>query len=217
MNNLINKDSQHTEIHQTKIEGETIGLKAKTPQFSLFNPPITNLIPCRDIGFCEVYKMITSDFYETSTADTNHKFLEYLETQNKKPYSHIKTSRFGYCTFSGTFSQRADNDLIHHSGLYCMDSDNVVHARALMDKITKMNDPYFEVELCFKSMSGFGVKWVISLRNSQVDQDHTTIYKGLQGYIKKTYGIETDNTTDVSRACFLSYDPKAYINPKYLF
>ncbi|MCB0841388.1 MAG: virulence protein E [Bacteroidetes bacterium] len=187
-----------------------------TPVFSFFKRPITNSNPIKDITLIDAYKAITSDYYKLQTELANQGYLTFLDTGDKKPYSQIKTSQFDYCTFSGTFSQRADKSLINHSGLYCLDSDHVHHARELINQIICIDDPYFEVELCFRSMSYFGVKWVISLKNPQPDQEHTTTYKGLQSYIKQKYNIETDNTSEVSRACFLSHDPKAFINPKYL-
>ena len=37
------------------------------------------------------------------------------------------------------------------------------------------------------------------------------------GFVQSTYGLQPDQKCkDIARACFLPYDPEAYINPKYV-
>lgn len=39
----------------------------------------------------------------------------------------------------------------------------------------------------------------------------------IANYIKEVYKLEVDKSgKDIPRACFLPFDPEAYINPKYL-
>ena len=77
-------------------------------------------------------------------------------------------------------------------------------------------DEYFETELMFVSPSGDGIKWIIPIDITIATQ--STFFKAVANYIKKTYGLEVDQSgKDVSRACFLPHDAVPFINPKYLY
>lgn len=46
---------------------------------------------------------------------------------------------------------------------------------------------------------------------------HEDYFHAVSAYCQATYGYEPDkNCKDVSRACFLPYDPDVYINPELL-
>lgn len=46
---------------------------------------------------------------------------------------------------------------------------------------------------------------------------HAEYFNAVANYLRQTYGLEADKSgKDVSRSCFLPYDPEAYINPKNL-
>ena len=68
--------------------------------------------------------------------------------------------------------------------------------------------------LLFRSPSGKGLKWFIAI---DIDKcDHGTWFDGVRNYLMATYGL-TGKQVDpqcknVSRACFMSYDPDAFIN-----
>ena len=64
------------------------------------------------------------------------------------------------------------------------------------------------------SPSSHGLKWVIPIAENRMT--HADYFRRVAFYIKQTYGIEVDKSgKDLSRACFLPYDPDAYINPNY--
>jgi len=176
------------------------------PKFSLFNRPISNTIPAKEINLLDVYKMIGHV--------NNQDITDQLRAINDpKKARAFKARNFDYVTFSGTFTKRADKELINHSGLLTIDFDHIPNLNKLKKDLLK--DEYFETELMFVSPSGDGLKWIIPIDLS--DDNHLTNFNGISGYIKQTYNLEIDKSgKDISRACFLCYDKDVYINPKYL-
>ena len=78
-----------------------------------------------------------------------------------------------------------------------------------------LEDKCFTTELLFRSPSGDGLKWIIRINTAEVS--HAEYFNAVANYLRLTYGLEADKSgKDVSRACFLPYDPEAYINPKNL-
>ena len=109
------------------------------------------------------------------------------------------------------FSERANDKLVEHSGYLCLDFDHVQDLDAL--KQTLLNDPYFETQLMFRSPSGDGLKWIVKINIALMP--HSDYFRSVSNYLVQTYGIEPDKSgKDVSRACFLPYDPEAYLDPE---
>jgi len=102
--------------------------------------------------------------------------------------------------------------LIKHSNLLCIDFDNIKDLDWLREKL--LEDEYFETQLIFKSPSGNGLKWLISIDIEEYD--HLTWFNSIEVYIDKMYGIKIDKSgKDVCRSCFLCHDKDAYINEKF--
>ena len=181
---------------------ETIAIKP----FSFFRAPIRNLKPCRSANVVDIYKYITSDYAKERT--------EKLRAMtDKKEAKRFKAEAFDYACFSGTFATRNDKDLVEHSGLICIDFDHVPDVEALFQRL--LQDEYFETQLLFRSPSGDGLKWVIPI--DITEGTHKSFYESIAAYIAYTYRIDVDiNCSNVSRACFLCYDDRAYIYPKLL-
>nr|WP_302567810.1 BT4734/BF3469 family protein [Culturomica massiliensis] len=100
-----------------------------------------------------------------------------------------------------------------HSGLLCIDFDHLQNLQNLKSRL--LTDKYFDTQLLFVSPSGDGLKWIIPIDTAQAT--HNDYFKAVSSYIQQAYGVEIDKSgPDVSRACFLPYDPQAYINPVYL-
>ena len=178
----------------------------KMARFSFFQKPITNVNPHSTVTLEWVFNLITSDYYRTET--------EALRSLNDPALAReYKSQNLDYVTFSGTFSQRGAKFLIQHSGLICIDFDYLVDLPLVKNNL--LNDPILETALLFKSPSGKGLKWVVPIDLSR--GSHETFFNGIRTYLGFTYGIEVDSSgRDTCRACFLSYDPEAYINPKYI-
>ena len=78
-----------------------------------------------------------------------------------------------------------------------------------------LQDEYFDTQLLFRSPSGHGLKWIIPTDLSECG--HTDYFRSVATYVLKTYGVEVDQSgKDVCRACFLPWDPDAYLNPVLL-
>ena len=178
----------------------------KTALFSFFPAPIKNTIP--------VLKMTLADAYEYITGPTAVSRTRELRSKtNIKEARKFKSEKFDYCTFSGLFSKRSDQALVQHSGLLCLDFDHLKNLEEVRQQL--LNDDYFETQLLFVSPSGDGLKWIIEIDISQTT--HADYFRAVANYLKQTYNVDVDQSgKDVSRACFLPYDPDCYINPKNL-
>lgn len=178
---------------------------AEAPTFSYFSKPVSNIYPKKKIDLVDLYNEIKGSRYIERTK----KLREIEDVKEARKY---KAAHFDYVTFSGTFSKRTDKELIEHSGLLTLDFDHINNVEELKNKL--LSDEYFETELLFISPSGGGLKWVIPIDLEEVN--HQEYFKAVANYIQSTYGLEVDQSgKDISRACFLPYDPTVYLNPKY--
>ena len=101
---------------------------------------------------------------------------------------------------------------IKHSSLLTIDFDHLENLEELKQQL--LNDEYFETEMLFTSPSGEGLKWIIRIDLSKVS--HNEYFIAVANYIKQTYNIEVDQSgKDISRACFLSHDPLAYLHKRH--
>jgi len=96
--------------------------------------------------------------------------------------------------------------------LLCLDFDHLNNVETLFQRL--LQDDYFETQLLFRSPSGDGLKWVISIEDNPTT--HSNYFTAVANYIAKTYGVAVDKSgRDISRACFLPHDPNAYLNPAH--
>lgn len=176
------------------------------PKFSFFKAPVSNIYPKNTLSLVEVYELIKSTQYTSITE-------QLRAIQEKDVARKFKASKFDYATFSGTFEKRNDKALLCHSGLLTIDFDHISNLEQLKNQL--LNDEYFETELLFVSPSGDGLKWVIPI--DITESTHQNFFNAIANYIKEVYQLEVDKSgKDVSRACFLPFDPEVFINPKYL-
>jgi hypothetical protein len=177
-----------------------------SPLFSFFKAPVSNTKPHKAVSLLQIYNAIKGNYYKDRT--------EHLQKlADLKQARQYKAANFDYCTFSGTFTSRNDKALIKHSGLLCIDFDHLNSVSTLFNRLLK--DDYFDTQLLFCSPSGDGLKWIISIDTTQTT--HGNFFSAVANYILQTYGVAVDKSgRDISRACFLPHDPKAFINPIYL-
>lgn len=184
---------------------QSCGSEFEIPSFSLFLHPVSNVNPYQTINLWEAWNLIRSPYYRELTK-------QLREISEPKAARKFKATQLDYATFSGVFTKRSDDALVKHSGLLTIDFDHVPHVGEL--KILLSQDSYFETELMFVSPSGDGLKWIIPIGLNQCT--HQEWFRAIENYIKATYGLEIDKSgKDISRACFLPYDPDVYLNPKY--
>jgi hypothetical protein len=194
---------------ENKVAGETIYINEEdsiwSVKCSFFKAPIMNVIPSNKLEINDIYRLITSNIYEATTSHLRG--LKDIKAKRK-----YKAKYFDYVTFSGTFTKRNDVDLIHHSLLMTIDLDHLENLNETKQML--LNDQYFDTELLFKSPSGDGLKWIIKINLQQVT--HEEYFIAVTNYLEHQYSIKVDlSGKDISRACFLSYDPEAYINPRH--
>ena len=190
---------------------------AKVPCFSIFRRPITNKQPYQVVNLIDVNNYIISDYAK----DRTHEYRGIKDERYRRQY---KADKFDYCTFSGIFSHRADKAIIQHSGLICLDFDHLKDVEAIFGQLKQ--DPYFDTLLLFRSPSGDGLKWVISFTDSFLRYGNdgesfgdyqVRFFASLYNYVFNHYNVEVDkHCRNLSRACFLPYDPEAYLNPSLL-
>jgi len=174
--------------------------------FSFFKAPIKNTKPHKAVSLLDVYNYIVGKYAKEQT----QKLRAISDVGQARQY---KAANFDYCTFSGVFTTRNDKALTKHSGLLCVDFDHLNSVSTLFNRL--LQDDYFDTQLLFRSPSGDGLKWIISIDTAAVS--HGDYFAAVANYILQTYGVAVDKSgRDISRACFLPHDPQAYINPIYL-
>ena len=188
------------------------------PTFSMFRAPIANTTPKAAVTLREVFDYITSDAAKDSTLR-----LRSLAAEQRAKF---KASHFDYCTFSGIYSKRSVKGLVSHSSLICFDFDHLPDVEATFS--TLILERYFPTLLLFRSPSGDGLKWVISMReafsrrapyfpNDNLSTYHDFFFSAVAQYLRDVYGLTADEQCkDIARACFLPYDPNAYLSPNLL-
>lgn len=175
-------------------------------KFSYFRAPITNLQPYRAVSLVNIYQVIAGSWFKEKTIA--------LRNQSGDAARQFKSFNFDYCTFSGTFHSRKASELIQHSNLICLDFDHIGPDIPSL-RLVIQQDPEIRCSLVFVSPSGDGLKAVIEIDISL--GSHKDWFESLRNYFSVRYCIEPDKSgSDVSRACFLPYDPECFINQKYL-
>lgn len=95
--------------------------------------------------------------------------------------------------------------LISHSGFACLDFDHLADLANIKERLKA--DPH--VAAVFVSPSGDGLKVLVRI----TDPSHyIPCWQSAAAYFKNEYGIKIDKATkDVTRLCFMSYDPDLFI------
>ena len=129
----------------------------------------------------------------------------------------FKKLNFEVATFNGIFSYRNARSLVVRSPWLVADIDDLSstdEAREVQQLL--IADKNIETGLCFVSPKGRGVKWVLRIPEWLQSKDFKAQFEGLQRYVAFEHAIAIDKSgSDVCRACFLPYDKKCFINPKY--
>lgn len=108
--------------------------------------------------------------------------------------------------WSGTFENRTDASLIDHSGLLCLDFDDVVDIQNFKE-LLKENKYTHAI---WTSPSETGIKCLVKSKANK--ENHKELYES----ICYEYNlIETDKSCiNLARHCFVSYDPDLWVNEK---
>ena len=198
--------SQKKTVINTTKNKVTLVKNEKAFAFSFFKAPIKNTLPHKTVSLVQVYNAITGEYYKQNT----EKLRSISDVVQARKY---KAANFDYCTFSGVFTARNDKSLVTHSELMCIDFDHVQNLDTLRQAL--LADEYFDTQLLFVSPSGDGLKWIIEIDIRKAP--HGEYFASVANYILQTYSVVVDKSgKDISRACFLPFDPNAFINPLLL-
>ena len=165
-------------------------------RFSFYRKGIVNKIPSSDMSVARAIELIRSDQYKAD--------IERLRSSSNPHVKSVIKKHLDYFTFSGRFKNRLTESLIEHSGILCLDFDNI-NPEEYFDYVCQQD---FTLA-CFRSPGGKGLKVLVKI------QPHLH----LQSFAALTKFFETASLTvdqsgkDVTRACFVSHDPEAYFNP----
>lgn len=136
--------------------------------------------------------------------------LRLREEKDKEKSDQLKRS-LPAILFAGTFTNRSTNGFKDHSGFICLDFDKYDNdEKLLFDRKLIEANPY--TYAVFTSPSGNGMKVIVKILPDK--SNHKNIFKALGEY----YNLESFDyvTSDISRACFESFDPEIYINDEAL-
>ena len=135
--------------------------------------------------------------------------VQKIRKEKKKSQRNELKKQLPAICFSGTFNKRADNSLIVHSGIICLDFDGYPNFKVLMeDKESISNNKY--VYSVFVSPSGNGLKVLVKI--PQDSENHTKYFNSLENYFNSEYFDKTSK--NISRVCYESFDPIIHINKK---
>lgn len=187
-----------------KLTPQAQDMAVNLPKFSLYRKPITNTRPHRAISLPELYHLLTFPYF----AEATDMLRTITDADAAKRY---KAKAFNYVTPSGTFSERKGAALIQHSGYLVIDFDHVADLEFVKEVIKADK----HTELVFTSPSGTGLKWIVAVDLREAT--HQDYFDAIRQYGREHFGIDADRSgRNIDRACFLCYDPQAYIHPKYL-
>lgn len=185
--------------------------------FSWLKSPIRNTIPSGVLSLFEVYRWIVG---EGSNNQLRTLTEELRSIQDEKERKRFKGDRLPFVLFGGEFNQRSIKGLKTPSGVVIVDIDGEEDGviQLTPDDIeplkTKMSeDKELSPLLLFRSPSGDGLKIVVETRTPiSSDEEFKTAMRSLSNYLKQTYNLLTDPSgKDISRSCYLCYDPQAIL------
>lgn len=133
--------------------------------------------------------------------------VKKIRLEKRKPErNEIKKELPAIC-FSGSFNKRADNALVAHSGIICLDFDGYAKTKELLQdkEMLSKNKYVFSV---FISPSGNGLKVLVKVPADP--ENHTNYFNSLEKYFNSPYFDKTSK--NLSRVCYESYDPLIHIN-----
>lgn len=132
-----------------------------------------------------------------------------LKTRGKDAYNAQKIY-LPAVTFGGTFTRRAADCLQAVSGYMICDIDNILDAEGVKELVAADE----HVKAAFISPSGNGVKFLAAVPAAADAAAFSRMFPHVSAYFFDTYGLDLDKSgSDVSRLCFLSYDPTLLVNP----
>jgi archaellum biogenesis ATPase FlaH len=162
-----------------------------------------DITPIATSSIKSIFRTIQSEKFKS-----NVELIRKLKADEDKNYREEK-KKLPAVTFSGVFTERNVSSLVDYGGILCVDIDSISQGQ-LLDLRVKLKDNKMVLGY-FVSPSGDGLK--VLLYSSAVSKEyHQAFYFSAEKYFRETYSVEIDRACkDVSRLCYISYDPEAYL------
>lgn len=134
-----------------------------------------------------------------------------MHSGKEKLADELKSKLLGFTT-SGTFDKQRKSEFIkNYTQIINLDFDHIP-LEELQSLIAKINDCQFTLA-SFISPRGEGIKVFIKI-NSNADK-HALAYSQVANFYKERTGYDFDRKCkDITRLCFVSFDPELYLNEK---
>jgi len=127
---------------------------------------------------------------------------------DSKEKAKTKQDTLPLVTFNARFkSVRRASNISNSSGLATIDFD---HVKGLEDLIKQVNSDRYTFS-SFVSPSGDGLKVLVRIPPVSDDKTYKEYYIEIQKHFDKYFKTD-DSNKDISRTCFVSYDPNLYLN-----
>jgi hypothetical protein len=133
--------------------------------------------------------------------------VKKIRSEKEKDTRKILKAKLPAICFSGKFSKRADNALIEHSGLICLDFDEYKTKKEMLQEKQRLSKDKYVFSV-FVSPSGNGLKVLVKIP-PKVD-NHKNYFLSLQKHFKSDNFDKS--CKNVSRVCYESFDPLIHIN-----
>lgn len=172
----------------------------KSAEISLFN---------RVVSPCPAKSIKLGDFLDFIRAGLWKLNIEKIRAQACSPEAKgdlklLKKELLKAVTPSGTFTQRKNGGLAKPSGILCLDFDDL--NEALPEAKSRISSDS-HTAACFVSPSGNGLKVFVRIKG-----DHRASFEAAKiHYLGLGYKVD-DSCKDVSRLCYVSYDPDIYVS-----
>jgi hypothetical protein len=165
----------------------------------------TNPRPIEILSLADVFERIRTGTYRKAVE--NLRLI--LATNGKPAYDRAKKKLDGV-TFAGTFAPgRAIKKFTQHSGLVHGDIDGLTDVQDAKRRLTA--DPY--TLYCFISPSGSGLKLGTRVVPVKDDVSYKRCWQAVADHYAQQHVVTWDPTgKDISRLCYVSYDPEIYVN-----
>jgi hypothetical protein len=165
----------------------------------------------RSVSVGEILNDIKTGRYRKEINSIRKKYKEILRKTKdpekaKKAVAALK-KKLPAVTGSGTFSRRANEALIKHSGLLWADLDQLGGENGAVRRALKKSP---HVSAGFSSPTGNGIKIIVPI-HADVDR-HGDSFRAVKQYVHEATGIWIDEKCqDVGRICFISDDANLWI------
>jgi hypothetical protein len=176
--------------------------------FSIFEGGgISNTKPTAELTPAGLHELLISSRYRAQTETLR-------ETESGSTVQKLAKKNLDYITPAGIFSHRANAGLRSLSGLLVLDFDHLPDVGAAKAALQADEVLALGLVMLFTSPSGNGLKAIFWI---DTNEGHLENFRAYADYVSGHYaslGLVADEAgKDVARACFLPFDPTAWLAP----